>query len=81
MSDNSPDHRDTSQAAHGDTSGLHDYSGEKTDGLRHAHESVHDGLASADPTGSKGKPLLIAGFIIVMLLVLAAMLLIGVVKN
>lgn len=87
MTENSPRRPDSEgpgldhpQGEPGGPSGLHDYSAEHK-GLRETHQHVHDGLANADPTGSRGKPLLLAGFIIVMLVVLAAMLLIGTVRN
>lgn len=42
----------------------------ENDGLREVHRSVHDSLADADPTDQEGKPILLSGFILVIVLVL-----------
>lgn len=55
-----------------------DFSAEP-DGLREAHETTHNAISSADPTGQQGRPILVTGFIAVIVAVLAVMLVIGIV--
>jgi Flp pilus assembly protein TadB len=50
----------------------------ESDGLREVHQNVHDSLADADPTHQEGKPLLLTGFILVIVLALLALLAVAV---
>ena len=54
-----------------------DFSAE-SDGLREAHETLHNAISRADPTGQRGRPFLVTGFILVIVAVLAVMLAIGI---
>lgn len=48
------------------------------EGLRDVHRDVHEGLADADPTDQEGKPFLLSGFILVIVLALLALLAVAV---
>lgn len=49
------------------------------EGFRDVHKSVHDSLAENDPTGQAGKPFLLSGFILVIVVALLVLLVIGIV--